>query len=57
MSDPILSGSLDPDLDSVPGYSRTSVGPGRSHRPPFLPCSVPPIPCRDGIGMVQLVWP
>ena len=56
MPDPTLSESPGPDPDAVPGYSYISVGPGRSHRPPFPLRLVPHVSCRDGTGMVQLVW-
>ena len=57
MPNPILSESLGPDLDPVPGYSHTSAGLGRSNRPPFPLRSVPPVPCRGGTGLVRSVWP
>ena len=56
MPDPTLSKSPGPDPDLVLGYNYISASPGRSHRPPFPLRSVPPVSCRDGIGMVQSVW-
>ena len=53
MPDPTLSESLGPDPDPVPEYNRTSGDPGRSHRLPVLPRSVPPVSYRGGIGRVQ----
>ena len=57
MLDPILSGSLGPDLDPVPEYNRISTDPGRFHMPPSPLHSVTLVPYRNGTGMVQSVWP